>query len=93
MIITQLKLNIMNIYGDEYKKWEKSETKDGITKTMTVMQVENGYIIKYCKVTEKDGAYEEEKKCFISHSNPMETKKEDIKEDMNTLDALSKIGL
>jgi hypothetical protein len=59
------------------KRWEKSETSDGITKRVSVEQVENGYIVtmeKYGKpsMDDEDGKYTNECKKYISKKNPLE---------------------
>ena len=59
------------------KRWEKSETADGITKRVSVEQVENGYIVtmeKYGKPSMDDDGdkYTNECKKYISKKNPLE---------------------
>jgi hypothetical protein len=69
-----IKLNNMS---DNKKRWEKSETSDGITKRVSVEQVENGYIVtmeKYGKpsMDDEDSKYTNECKKYISKKNPLE---------------------
>jgi hypothetical protein len=69
-----IKLNNMS---DDKKRWEKSETSDGITKRVSVEQVENGYIVtmeKYGKpsMDDEDSKYTNECKKYISKKNPLE---------------------
>ena len=63
--------------SDDKKRWEKSETSDGITKRVSVEQVENGYIVtmeKYGKpsMDDEDSKYTNECKKYISKKNPLE---------------------
>lgn len=65
--------------ADDKKRWEKSETSDGITKRVSVEQVENGYIVtmeKYGRPSMGDGddddKYTNECKKYISKKNPLE---------------------
>jgi hypothetical protein len=76
----------MYIEGSNMTK--KSTTKDGITKEVTVVKAENGYII--CvrtsgSSTEKNykeiSKYEETSKYFISKEDPFESEKEDKEEE------------
>jgi hypothetical protein len=56
------------------KRWEKSETADGITKRVCVEQAENGFIItmeKYGSSGEEE-KYTSECKKYISKKNPLE---------------------
>ena len=58
----------------KYKRWEKSESTDGMTKRVCVEQVENGFIIimeKYGSSGE-DEKYTSECKKYISKKNPLE---------------------
>ena len=66
--------------------WEKSESINGITKRVSVEQVENGFIVtmsKYGSSSEEGSKYIDECKKYISKKNPLEgTKpKEDSYED------------
>lgn len=57
----------------EYKKWEKSETKDGVTEEIEVKEVENGFIVEHEKSgVDAKGNYFCDKKCYISKENPLE---------------------
>lgn len=68
----------MSIYIDPVKKWEKTSTVDGITKSKTVGQVENGYVIVIRESGEKPRAdgegteYYDKSEAFISKDNPLE---------------------
>ena len=58
----------------KYKRWEKSESTDGMTKRVCVEQVENGFIItmeKYGSQGDSD-KYTNECKKYISKKNPLE---------------------
>jgi hypothetical protein len=92
-----IKLNNMS---DNKKRWEKSETADGITKRVSVEQVENGYIVtmeKYGKpsMDEDDSKYTNDCKKYISKKNPLEgmapkTEKESIEDKI--LDGLENLS-
>jgi hypothetical protein len=92
-----IKLNTMS---DNKKRWEKSETSDGITKRVSVEQVENGYIVtmeKYGKlsVDEDDSKYTNDCKKYISKKNPLEgmapkTEKESVEDKI--LDGLENLS-
>jgi hypothetical protein len=66
----------INDMSDDKKRWEKSETADGITKRVSVEQVENGYIVtmeKYGRPSiDDDEKYTNECKKYISKKNPLE---------------------
>jgi len=93
-----IKLNNMS---DDKKRWEKSETSDGITKRVSVEQVENGYIVtmeKYGKPSmddEDDSKYTNDCKKYISKKNPLEgmapkTEKESVEDKI--LDGLENLS-
>ena len=71
---------------------EKTIKKDGISKTLCVEKVENGYIITISKYgknqKEKDSEYIEECKKFISETNPLENNESD-KKDSNIKSVVS----
>jgi hypothetical protein len=74
-----------NTMENESKKWEISETKDGITKRMCVEKVENGFIISKSKYGNINDNYVDETKKYISTKNPLEKEeeKEEIKSPMS----------
>jgi hypothetical protein len=83
------------------KRWEKSETADGITKRVTVEQVENGYIVtmeKYGNSSlseDDDSKYTNDCKKYISKKNPLEgmapkTEKESVEDKI--LDGLENLS-
>ena len=86
--------------SDDKKRWEKSETSDGITKRVSVEQVENGYIVtmeKYGKssMDDEDSKYTNECKKYISKKNPLEgmapkTEKESVEDKI--LDGLENLS-
>jgi hypothetical protein len=92
-----IKLNTMS---DNKKRWEKSESADGITKRVSVEQVENGYIVtmeKYGKASddEDDSKYTNDCKKYISKKNPLEgmapkTEKESVEDKI--LDGLENLS-
>jgi hypothetical protein len=61
----------------EYKKWKKSETKDGITEEIEVCEVENGFIVEHEREgMNKKGEYIHDCKKYISKENPLEEEEE-----------------
>jgi hypothetical protein len=80
----------LNAMADDKKRWEKSETADGITKRVIVEQVENGYIVtmeKYGRSSQDsdDSKYTNDCKKYISKKNPLEgmapkTEKESVED-------------
>jgi len=56
------------------KRWEKSETANGVTKRVCVEQVENGFVITMEKYgsSGEDEKYTSECKKYISKKNPLE---------------------
>lgn len=71
---------------EENKKWEISESKDGITKRLCVEKVENGFIISKSKCGDVEGKYVDETKKYISTKNPLEKeeeKEEEVKSPMS----------
>ena len=87
--------------SDNKKRWEKSETADGITKRVSVEQVENGYIVtmeKYGRASideDDDSKYTNDCKKYISKKNPLEgmepkTEKESVEDKI--LDGLENLS-
>jgi hypothetical protein len=69
---------INNTMDKKYKRWEKSQTADGMTKRICVEEVENGFVISMEKYGQgEDEKYTNECKKYISKTNPL--KEEDIK--------------
>lgn len=60
----------------EYKKWKKSVTKDDVTKSVEVCEVENGFIISICEEGRMNDEWEYNEKRYISTKNPLEGEKE-----------------
>lgn len=70
--------------SENNKEWRISETKDGITKTLSVDKVENGFIITKSKYGNINDKYVDETKKYISTKNPLEKKEEEeIKSPMS----------
>lgn len=58
--------------GDKPKKrWEKSITTEKGSKTITVREVENGYIVCKSMSKDTDEGYEHDSKEYISKENPI----------------------
>lgn len=78
---------------NKHKRWEKSESVNGMTKRVCVEQVENGYIITMEKYgSEGDSEkYTSDCKKYISKKNPlegMEPKSEESSYEDKILDGL-----
>lgn len=58
----------------EYKRWRKSVEKDGVSKSISVEECENGFVIKICKDNYEEGKYKT--KTYISTKNPLESEEE-----------------
>ena len=91
----------INDISHDKKRWEKSETADGVTKRVSVEQVENGYIVtmeKYGRPSmdgDEDDKYTNECKKYISKKNPLEgmkpkTEKESVEDKI--LDGLENLS-
>lgn len=70
------------------KRWRKEESVNGITKSVSVEEAENGFIVRICKYgsdnTKKDSKYIDEEKIFISKENPLgELSPEDDSDDFS----------
>lgn len=79
-----------------YASWRKSETTDGITKSIEVNEVENGYVIeveKYGNIG-KNKEWDTIRKKYISKTNPLEaeesSKKDEFDEQFDSLKELFK---
>jgi hypothetical protein len=77
-------------HDNEYKK---SITKDGMTKSLCIKQVENGYVITISKYGNlADGDYIDESKTYISKTNPMEKENElPQQEEASLLDLIGEV--
>lgn len=75
----------------KFKRWSKEETANGITKSIRVEEVTNGYIITICKYgkdeSNPDSKYIDEEVKKISTTNPFE-KKVESEEDNDSFDGL-----
>jgi len=65
----------------KYKRWSKEETSNGITKSVRIEEVSNGYIITYCKYgtdeSNPEAGYINEEIKKISKVNPFEKEESD----------------
>ena len=77
----------------KYKTWSKSVTMDDMTKTIEVREVENGFIIKKCMYGHMEGSdeYIDEKKEYISTTNPMEEKEEKEEKEGKGMELINSI--
>ncbi len=75
-----------------YKSWRKTEEANGISKSVSVNECENGFIIeisKYgCPRDEPNGKYIDDCKKYISTKNPLESEKEIESEEVNVGDGI-----
>jgi hypothetical protein len=69
------------------KTWRKSVDINGLSKSVEVRQIENGFIVKYCKYGKEEGSeeYIDYTKEWFSKTNPLETGIEDSKEAASLL--------
>ena len=89
--------SIQKTMDNKHKRWEKSETADGITKRVCVEQVENGFVITMEKYgsSGEDEKYTSECKKYISKKNPLEgqnPKTEDESYEDKILDGLENLS-
>jgi len=80
----------------EYKSWRKEVESEGLTKSVSVKECENGYYICIRKEGMKNDAYTYETKNYISTTNPLEGEKEytekvDVKEEV--MEAVKALGI
>ena len=73
----------IKIMEHKNKRWEKSESIDGMTKRVCVEQVENGFIVTMEKYGSPDESekYINECKKYISKKNPLEGLKPKTEEE------------
>jgi len=80
----------------EYKSWRKSVEKDGVTKSVSVDECENGFIISVCEYGDGNKGWYDDTKKYISTKNPLEGQKE-YKETIDTtkkiMAAIEALGL
>lgn len=81
----------------KYKRWEKSETADGMTKRVSVEEVENGFVITMEKYGQsgEDEKYTNECKKYISKTNPLKAedeKTEEKSDEEKILDGLENLS-
>lgn len=80
------KLTLKNPPLKEKKRarWSKSIEVNGVTKSISVKEVENGFVIEQCMygrdTTKKDSDYVDISKTYVSKTNPLEGKEEDKEE-------------
>ena len=83
-------------YGKEkeYKVRSKRVVKDGVTKEMTITEVENGYIVCVTTTYMDGDEYKMDKKKWISKEDPMPDKKEkkETKEPKSVAEAIKYIN-
>jgi hypothetical protein len=66
-------------------RWSKSIEINGITKSLTVKEVENGFIVEQSTYgrdsTKKDSEYMDDCKTYVTKTNPLEGKEADKDEN------------
>lgn len=92
----EVKLNSSTEDKKEYKRWRKSIEKDGITKSVSVEECENGYIISICREGYEGDKWIYDDKKYISTKNPLEgeeaqDKELEMKEEI--LESIKAMGL
>ena len=93
--MNKIKEQTMKSNKKEYKSWRKSVSKNGIDKSVSVEECENGFIICVSEYGDKKGSWYDETKKYISTKNPLEGEEEynkeiDVKEEiMAAIDALN----
>jgi pyruvoyl-dependent arginine decarboxylase (PvlArgDC) len=86
----KLKSEVKKTYGS----WKKSETSDGVTISISVDEVENGYVVEYEKYGNigKNKEWDSTRKKYISKTNPLEkepnTKKDEFDDSIESLKQL-----
>ena len=58
---------------------EYSATKDGITRSVRIREVENGFIVEICEEGHKDGDWHYAKQTHISEVNPLDAEEKSEK--------------
>ena len=77
----------MNSKKKEKQEWSKSVTRNKITESISVCEVENGFLVKHCKYGENaKGEYINEEKKYLSKENPLE--KEEKKSFSDTIEEI-----
>jgi hypothetical protein len=80
-------------YGNDYKVRRKSVTKDGVTKDVSITEVENGFIVCVTTSYMEGEEYKIEKKKWISKSDPMPDKEnKEEKEPQTAAQAIKSIN-
>jgi hypothetical protein len=75
-------------------EFRKSVTKNGVTKSLCIKEVENGYVINIEKYGDVEGDYINEKKTYISATNPMEKEEKlEQQEESGILEAIGALGI
>jgi len=85
----ELKNIKMDAESKSYKSWRKSIDKDGIHKSVSVEEAENGFVIRLCKYGDEDGKYMNDEKVYISTKNPLEDADE-VNEEIDAKDEILK---
>lgn len=79
----------------KYKRWSKCVEVGGVTKSVEVREVENGYVVTKSMYGTPDDSdkYINERKEYISETNPMDTNKdkEVDKEEHKNMDVIDSI--
>lgn len=70
------------------KSWRKSIEANGITSSLEVKEIENGFILRYCKYGKnpaKEDDYFDVTKEYFSKTNPLDNSEKDDIESMKEL--------
>lgn len=73
------------------RRWRKEIESNGITKQVSVREADNGYVIEISKYgsiknAKGDSEYVDERKEFISKTNPLEDKTEESKSKLDLME-------
>ena len=83
----EIKISAPASSGKKKARWSKSVELNGVTKSLTVKEVENGFVIEQCTYgrdcTKKDSEYQDDSKTYVSKVNPLEGKEEDDEKEDN----------
>ena len=67
------------------RRWSKSEEVNGISKSLSVREVENGFVVEYSRYgrdsMKPESEYVDENKTYISKTNPLEDSEEEKEEE------------
>lgn len=78
-------MGLLNKEKKDYQKWSKSSTTKGVTKTISVEEIENGFLVCTDEYGNIDGDYTSEYKKYYSATNPLSGMKPVKGEDISSV--------